>query len=80
MFSKRIIRTLSLLVITTLVASCATKSSVKRVQASLDDTQAIAEEALATAREAKQLASEADARSKRTEEVLNRGFKRSMYK
>ena len=75
-----VLKSMALLLCLSLVVGCATKGSVRRVRASVDDTQAIAEEALATAREAKQLASEADSRSKRTEEVLNRGFKRSMYK
>jgi hypothetical protein len=59
---------------------CASRSSVEELRADLDMTRQTSEEALATAREAKQVASEADARSKRTEEVLNRSFKRSMYK
>jgi outer membrane biogenesis lipoprotein LolB len=63
-----------------LLTGCASKSSVSQLRADLDDTRQISEQALATAKEAKQIASEADERSRRSEEVLNRGFKRSMYK
>jgi len=39
-----------------------------------------ADEALREAREAKRIAQNAEGRADRSEEMLNRGFKRSMYK
>ena len=67
-----------------LIAGCASHSDLQAVktealQAS-SDANRTAEEALNMAREAKNMAQEANARSQRSEEMLNRGFKRSMYK
>ena len=63
---------------------CASQSDVRaakeEVMRDVNDANRTSEEALAAAREARQLAQEANARAQRTEEMLNRGFKRSMYK
>lgn len=63
---------------------CASQSDVRvakeEVMRDVQDANRTAEEALAAAREARQLAQEANSRAQRTEEMLNRGFKRSMYK
>lgn len=63
---------------------CATTGDVRIAkQEALDaasEADRKADEALAVAREARRLAQEADARSARSEEMLNRGFKRAMYK
>ena len=72
--------------VTTLIASgcilsgCATNSSVRSVQDLADEADRKAAEALSEAREAKRLAQEANERSMRSEEMLNRSFKRAMYK
>jgi murein lipoprotein len=63
---------------------CASTSDVRIAKnEALDaaaDANRKADEALSMAREARRLAQEADARSARSEEMLNRGFKRAMYK
>ena len=63
---------------------CATTSEVKLAKnEALDaagDASRKADEALREAKEARRLAQDADARATRAEEMLNRGFKRSMYK
>lgn len=63
-----------------LCAGCATHSDVTKVQNEARDAQRTADQALSTAQGAKSLAQEANDRSLRTEEMLNRGFKRSMRK
>jgi murein lipoprotein len=80
-------KSFKLLVVSLLVCTsvgCATTSDVRIAKnEALDaaaDANRKADEALATAREARRLAQEADARSARSEEMLNRGFKRAMYK
>lgn len=76
-----------LLVVSLLICSsvgCASTSDVRIARNEALDAAAEAnrkaDEALAIAREARRLAQEADARSARSEEMLNRGFKRAMYK
>ncbi len=63
---------------------CATSSDVRIAKNEALDAAAEAsrkaDEALVMAREARRLAQEADSRSARSEEMLNRGFKRAMYK
>ena len=63
---------------------CASNSELRAVKVeamqATDEANRTAEAALVAAREAKQIAQEANARSLRSEEMLNRGFKRSMYK
>jgi hypothetical protein len=66
------------------VAGCATNSSVRNakeeaIQAA-SEAERKADEALREAREAKRIAQNAEGRADRSEEMLNRGFKRSMYK
>jgi hypothetical protein len=61
-------------------AGCATHSDVNKVQNEVRNAQHTAEQALSTAQGAKSLAQEANDRSLRTEEMLDRGFKRSMRK
>lgn len=63
---------------------CATSSDVRIAKNEALDAAAEAnrkaDEALAVARDARRLAQEADSRSARSEEMINRGFKRAMYK
>lgn len=63
---------------------CASNSELRAVKLeAMEEAQSAnrnAEAALVAAREAKALAQEANTRSLRSEEMLNRGFKRSMYK
>ena len=63
-----------------LITGCASNGDLARVRSEAQEARSVAEQALETAQEAKQMAQEADARSRRSEEMLNRGFKRSMYK
>jgi murein lipoprotein len=70
-----------------LSAGCATKGNVEQVSQDTQTARQIAEsaqqtanEALEAANEAKALAADADERSRRTEESINRMFQRSMYK
>jgi hypothetical protein len=61
-------------------SGCASHSDVTKVQNETRNAQHTAEQALSTAQGAKSLAQEANDRSLRTEEMLDRGFKRSMRK
>lgn len=70
----------SILVVGALISGCATKSDVRVVRDQVEDVERKADEALSEARAAKRLAQEANERSMRTEEMVNRSFKRSMYK
>jgi hypothetical protein len=63
-----------------LLSGCATNSAVRVVRDQVEEVEQKAEEALSEARAAKRLAQEANDRSMRTEEMMNRSFKRSMYK
>lgn len=63
----------SLLLTATLVSGCATKSSVAKAKDEARDAHRIAEQALTTAQEANN-------RSIRTEEMVNRSFRHSMRK
>lgn len=62
------------------LSGCATKGDVRAVGEQVADVERKADEALSEARAAKRLAQEAHERSMRTEEMVNRSFKRSMYK
>lgn len=68
-------------------AGCATSGDVNQVyeetqaaREAAEEAKAAAAAALAAAEEARTAAAEADARSQRTEESINRMFQRSMYK
>ncbi len=63
----------SLLLTAVLVSGCATKSSVAKAKDEARDAHRIAEQALTTAQEANN-------RSMRTEEMVNRSFRHSMRK
>jgi len=63
----------SLLLTAMLVSGCATKSSVAKAKDEARDAHRIAEQALTTAQEANN-------RSMRTEEMVNRSFRHSMRK
>ena len=80
----KLTRLVCVLVASFVCVGCASQSDVRaakeEVMRDVTDANRTAEEALAMAREAKQLAQEANSRSQRSEEMLNRGFKRSMYK
>jgi murein lipoprotein len=76
-------KTLSMLLLTTgaaLFCGCATHSDVRKAQNDATNAQRTADQALTTAQQAKSMAQEANDRSYRAEEMLNRGFKRSMRK
>ena len=63
-----------------LTTGCATTGSVDKVANDLAATRIEVQDAQRTAQEAKRAADEANARSKNTEEMLNRSFKKSMFK
>jgi outer membrane lipoprotein-sorting protein len=58
------------------VSGCA----AKKAQAEAKEAREIADQAYKTASKAKDIAMAADERSQRNEEILNRHFKKSMYK
>ncbi len=78
------IQTIALVVGLFVVSGCATNGDVRiaKEEAITAATEADrkADEALREAREAKRIAQNAEGRADRSEEMLNRGFKRSMYK
>jgi hypothetical protein len=76
----RKLQILSVLFAVVAATGCATTGDVQIARDAAADANQRAEEAMRTAQEAKRLAQEADARASRSEEMLNRGFKRSMYK
>jgi hypothetical protein len=59
---------------------CATTGDVQIARDEATEASRKADEALEAAREARRLAQDAEARAARSEEMLNRSFKRSMYK
>jgi outer membrane murein-binding lipoprotein Lpp len=63
-----------------LLTGCASNGELGRVRSEAQEARSVAEQALETAQEAKQIAEEADSRAMKSEEMLNRSFKRSMYK
>lgn len=73
------------LILTVCVATgCATNGDVRVAKEeainAATEAERKADEALREAREAKRIAQNAEGRADRSEEMLNRGFKRSMYK
>jgi len=79
MFMKKM-HVLSLAVALFTATGCATTGDVQVARDAAADANERAEEAMRIAQEAKRLAQDADSRAARSEEMLNRGFKRSMYK
>jgi uncharacterized lipoprotein YajG len=63
-----------------LLAGCASRSDVRLARDEASQAQASANRALNSADAARSRADAADARSQRTEEMLNRVFKKSMRK
>ena len=63
-----------------LLAGCATRSDLRAAQDEATQAHATANRALNSADAARSRADAADARSQRTEEMLNRVFKKSMRK
>lgn len=61
-------------------SGCATTGDVSSVNYRVDKIERQLDEVLAEARAARIQAEDANTRAKRTEEMLNRSFKRSMYK
>ena len=59
---------------------CATNGDIKRLDADLAAVRMEAQDAKRIAEEARRSADEANTRSKATEEMINRSFKKSMYK
>ena len=76
----RRVLTASVLIAACVVSGCASRGDVRTLGEQVEEADRKADEALSEAREAKRLAQEANDRSLRSEEMLNRGFKRSMYK
>ena len=72
------------LILCVFVAGCATNGDVRLAKeealSAASEAQRKADEAIREAREAKRMAQSAEGRADRSEEMLNRGFKRSMYK
>jgi hypothetical protein len=62
------------------VVGCASNGELAKVRTEAELARQTADTALRTAEDAKSIAQEANSRSQRHEEMLNRGFKRSMYK
>lgn len=62
------------------VVGCASNSELAKVRSEAELARQTADQALRTAEDAKQTAQDADMKASRAEEMLNRGFKRSMYK
>ena len=63
-----------------MTVGCASTSEVKELRGEVAVIRTDLQDARFDAQEARRLAEEANARSRTTEEMLNRGFKRSMYK
>jgi hypothetical protein len=78
------VQVIALALAVSVVTGCATNGDVRvaKEEAINAATEADrkADEALREAREAKRIAQNAEGRADRSEEMLNRGFKRSMYK
>ncbi len=64
----------------TLIAAMNVTGCSYASKADLEKTQRVSDQALNTANEARDIAQEANDRSKRLEEMMNRSFKKSMYK
>lgn len=69
------------------VVGCASSGQLSKVKDDAKDANQTAQSAMSTAQdaqsaaqEAKRLAEAADERARRTEEIVNRSFKKSMYK
>jgi hypothetical protein len=80
---RQFTHTRPLLALTTaavLFCGCATHSDIHKVQTDVANAQRTADQALVAAQQAKSMAQEANDRSYRTEEMLDRSFKRSMRK
>ena len=77
---NKIRRILGLLVFLILFAGCATTSEVKMIKEETRNAQYTSEQALKVARESNRIAEEANSRSLRNEEMINRSFKKSMKK
>ena len=73
-------RLLTVIVGVGVLAGCATRSSVREARDEASQAQTTASRALNEADKARAKADAADARSERTEEMLNRVFKKSMRK
>ena len=61
-------------------SGCATSSDIDRLEKQIVDVRFMASEARDQAKAAKNAADEANTRSQRTEEMLNRSFQKSMRK
>lgn len=75
---KSIIAVLTFVMV--MAMGCASNSELKKVEADAREAHQVADQAYQMAQQAKDTALAADERSQRNEEVLNRHFKRSMYK
>lgn len=73
-----------LVVIAGILSGCASNGDLKEVKkealSAAQEADRKADDALAVAQDAKRIAEDADARARRSEEMLNRGFRKSMYK
>lgn len=71
-----------LLLVGLALSACSTVSREEfdKLSADLQNTKQTADQALDNSSQARDLAKDAQARAARSEEAVNRGFKRSMYK
>jgi hypothetical protein len=75
---------LSLALFLGVISGCASTGDLKEVRrealAASEEANRKAEDAMQTAEDAKRLAEDANMKAERNEEMLNRGFRKSMYK
>ncbi len=71
---------LAIAIIATACMGCATPGDVQIARDEAREASRKADEAVEAARDARRVAQDAEARAARSEEMLNRSFKRSMYK
>ncbi len=72
--------TLTVVLLTSTGCSYAKKAELDALRADLNRVERTSDQALNTANEARDTAGEANERSLRLEEMMNRSFKKSMYK
>ncbi len=71
---------IALAMVASVSMGCATTGDVQIARDEAREASRKADEALEAAREARRVAQDAETRAARSEEMLNRSFKRSMYK
>ena len=76
----RLVKLSALILAAGLLTGCAARSDIKRLDEEMAQLTQQAAETRRIAEQANQTAQDADRRSRMTEEMLNRSFKKSMYK